>query len=151
MPATPRRAMLMNMFENVTLLLLIVRVHLSWATSMTLLVDLLVAMGSTGTFATMAMPRLQWMYPWFFSRMGIPCWRAYPIKLLQSHAEMHRDAPLRLVSGMSCEPPSHIEKLLQQLMLFAAVQPVALLRLRLLVEHWVHRNSLRNLRMEYVI
>ena len=40
---------------------------------------------------------------------------------------MHRDAaPLRLVSWMSCEPPSHIEKLLQQLMLlFAAVQPVA--------------------------
>ena len=50
-------------------------------------------------------------------------------KLLRSHAEIacpgHGDAaPLRLVSWMSCEPPSHIEKLLQQLMLlFSAVQP----------------------------
>ena len=46
------------------------------------------------------------------------------------HAEIalpgHRDAgPLRLVSWMSCEPPPHIEKLIQELMiLFSAVQPV---------------------------
>ena len=52
-------------------------------------------------------------------------------RLLRSHAAiacpMHRDAaPLRLVSWMSCEPPSHIEALLHQLMLlFAEVQPVA--------------------------
>ena len=52
-------------------------------------------------------------------------------KLLRSHADiacpLRRDAaPLRLVSWMSCEPPSHIEILLHQLMLlFAEVQPVA--------------------------
>ena len=51
--------------------------------------------------------------------------------LLRSHADiacpLHRDAAtLRLVSWMSCEPPSHIEILLHQLMLlFAEVQPVA--------------------------
>ena len=34
---------------------------------------------------------------------------------------MHQDAaPLRLVSWMSCEPPSHIETLLHQLMLLFA-------------------------------
>ena len=52
-------------------------------------------------------------------------------QLLRTHADMacpgHRDlAPLRLVSWLSCEPPTHIERLLQKLMpLFSAVKPVA--------------------------
>ena len=72
MPAAPRRAMLMNMFDKCHIAPSYRRMaHQSWATSMTLLLDLLRGNGKHRYLRTVAFPKApvssRCSYPWFFS------------------------------------------------------------------------------------
>ena len=55
-------------------------------------------------------------FVWASDRSGPPCWRAHSVETVTESRRYRlptalRCSPLRLISWMSCEPPSHIEKL----------------------------------------